>query len=112
LLHYILEALRYIAWNLHAIADSASPAHRGFQPWNPFDFGAVAAHIALEDTILPSEFISTSTQVRQYYVDNFLKPTQYRAAVAGGIRTVPEVNISDLLSIYLSVEGFGGGFLK
>ena len=106
------EALRYIAWNLHAIADSTSPAHRGFQPWNPFDFGAVRDHIALEDTILPSDFISTSLQLRQYYLDNFRTASQRRAAASGGVRLIPEANIDDLLSVYLTVEGFGGGFLK
>jgi len=58
--------------------------------WNPFDFGAVRDHIAQEDTILPSEFISTSLKLRQYiWTIPDRKPAA--AAASGGIRAIPEM---------------------
>jgi RHS repeat-associated protein len=51
------EFLRSLGKNLHAIADSTSPAHTGFQPWNPFNLSAILQHERTEATIHPDQLV-------------------------------------------------------
>jgi RHS repeat-associated protein len=57
--------------NLHAIADSTSPTHKGFQNWNPFDLfgphGLFTYHKPGEKTIEPAVFADTVQKLRDEY---------------------------------------------
>src|SRR5207244_2115067 len=60
-------ALRLLRQNFHAISDSTSPVHRGFQAWNPLDPVAVAQHIAGERQISASAFSQTVGLLKAHY---------------------------------------------
>ena len=49
---------------LHALADSTSPSHRDFQPWEPEHLWS---HHNLEKTIEPDDLQNTVDLMRQYY---------------------------------------------
>ncbi len=53
---------------LHALADSTSPSHRGFQPWEP---GHAWAHHNKEKSIGIDVYLNTINLMRQYYQTTF-----------------------------------------
>jgi hypothetical protein len=52
---YSNEALAEFGAALHAILDSTSPTHAGFQVWDPRDVNAVVFHRLGESSIYPQE---------------------------------------------------------
>jgi RHS repeat-associated protein len=53
---------------LHALADSTSPSHRGFQPWEPTH---ALAHHNKEKSIGLDDYLNTIKLMRQYYQKTF-----------------------------------------
>ena len=41
---WLQKAITELGEAFHALSDSTSPLHRGFQPWNPFDVGKAKRH--------------------------------------------------------------------
>jgi len=74
------DALKSLGRGMHAISDSASPSHAGFQVWNglpnPITQGSVemsiigaaaALHVARESSISESQIKNTSLLINNYY---------------------------------------------
>jgi len=75
---YSPEALAAAGLALHAVTDSTSPSHKGFQLWDPgvLDIGSLAipgiagaieVHVAKESTILPSEKTASANLFKSYF---------------------------------------------
>ena len=64
---YSPDALWYIGRALHAVSDSTSPSHKGFQKWDPLDLTGVARHVWNERSISPSELNETSDLMKGYF---------------------------------------------
>jgi hypothetical protein len=62
------KALDEIGKGLHALSDSTSPSHRGFQPW---EAEHVRSHHNAEKTISPADLQTTVDLMRQYYKTTF-----------------------------------------
>ena len=69
------KALDEIGKGLHALSDSTSPSHRGFQPWRGagelLHWGEIELHSVAEDTISPQDLQTTVDVMRQYYKTTF-----------------------------------------
>ena len=66
------DALWEFGKGLHALADSTSPAHVGFQPWFWLPTRSeFIAHHRLEEDISPNDYERTITLMRHYYQATF-----------------------------------------
>jgi hypothetical protein len=77
-------ALEPLGKNLHAIADSTSPAHAGFQPW----YNAVlhpdlaVQHVLRESFASEADKIRIAGELRNYYDDVFQRVIPVQQAIA------------------------------
>jgi len=62
------KALSDFGRGLHALADSTSPSHRGFQPWEPEH---AWAHHEKETSIGIDDYLNTINLMHQYYQTTF-----------------------------------------
>jgi hypothetical protein len=64
-------AIRQLGMGMHAIMDSTSPSHRGFQVWVPMDIDPIGAwrHRQAESTITPNDLEVTVDLLRGYFQD-------------------------------------------
>jgi len=62
------KALSDFGRGLHAVADSTSPSHRGFQPWEPEH---IRSHHNAEKSIGIDDYLNTINLMRQYYQTTF-----------------------------------------
>jgi hypothetical protein len=63
------DAMRELGQGIHAIADSMSPSHRGFQPYSGKTLSDIYRHRAAESSILPQDLKVTVERVQGYYHD-------------------------------------------
>jgi RHS repeat-associated protein len=98
-------ALTLLGQNLHAIADSLSPAHIGFQPWrNPLQHPLEALqHRARESQASTAERDQAARTLRNYYDEVFKPITGIAELARRGIVNTSSFDITDLLSVYLDV---------
>ena len=62
------NALSEFGRGLHALTDSTSPSHRGFQPWEP---SHALAHHNKEKSLGIDDYFNTINLMRQYYQTTF-----------------------------------------
>jgi len=65
------DALKRFAAALHAITDSTSPAHRGFQLWDYRNPMLVKAHVAAESSITPQQLATAVSAARNAFSSTF-----------------------------------------
>jgi hypothetical protein len=61
------KALDEFGYIFHAVTDNISPAHRGFQVWNPEDISGDIQHIGEENVIYPNEMRESVSSATGYY---------------------------------------------
>ncbi len=65
------KALSNFGRGFHALADSTSPSHRGFQSWSPGDLIGDWQHHEKETSIGIDDYLKTISLMQQYYQTTF-----------------------------------------
>ena len=99
-------ALRFLGKNLHAIADSTSPSHQGFQPWCGLGhLGLFYEHEQKEWFISAGDFVETVDKLRHYYMEAIHQQITLRTLIlTASVRSLQEqIAWNELLPVQVSL---------
>jgi RHS repeat-associated protein len=97
------KALAEFAAALHAIEDSTSPAHAGFQLWEWYNPKLVWQHHWAENTITPQQFQNSVNAAQQAFRNTFTTPS-WQSFLTFGFQAAPQPQPKEQVTSCITFE--------